>query len=157
MPMQSTSASAKRRPFVVPRPESTPESKLAQFSNRILRLSPWLIALFFAVLVLLCNAALDWFLLRHHDSPISLVEISDVVSALIAGVLFFKVAQYHRERQRALRQRLEIISEMNHHIRNALEVISLLAHTSKDQEHVQEVRESVDRITWALKEVLPKM
>jgi hypothetical protein len=39
---------------------------------------------------------------------------------LIAGVLVFRLLQYERDRREQVRQRLEIIAEMNHHVRNAL-------------------------------------
>lgn len=134
-----------------------PESYLARFFNRVVDLNPWLLALLFSAFAFFSNAGLDWYMLKHHKSTVSTVEISDVVSAVLAGALFLKVAQYRRERRRAVRQRLETIGDMNHHIRNALEIISLSAHTSTDQQHVKEIRDSVDRITWALKEILPKM
>jgi signal transduction histidine kinase len=133
------------------------ESRLSQFVNRFLLLSPWLLAVVFSLFVFVCNAALDWYMLHHHQSTVRTVQISDVISAVIAGLLFWKVAQYRRERRRALRQRLEMIGEMNHHIRNALEVIALSAHTSTDQQHMTDIRNSVDRINWALKEILPRM
>jgi two-component sensor histidine kinase len=56
-----------------------------------------------------------------------------------------------------LRQRLEVIAEMNHHVRNALQVISLSTYSSADQKQLAAIKESVNRIQWALREVLPKM
>jgi uncharacterized protein with HEPN domain len=96
-------------------------------------------------------------MLQHHESTLRTVEVSDILVSVVAGVLFLKVAQNRRERRRAVLQRLELIGEMNHHIRNALEVISLSAHTSAYQRHMQGIRDAVNRINWALKEILPKM
>jgi hypothetical protein len=146
----------KKRPFVVPRRQNSTESLLSRVSDRVGRLNPWLLGLLFTGFVFLSNAGLDFYMLHHHESTLATVEISDIISALVAGALFLKVAQLRRERQRAIQQRLEIISDMNHHIRNALEIISLSAHTSTDQVHVAQIRDSVDRITWALKEILPR-
>ncbi len=146
-----------KKPFVVARRENDSESALARLLNRALDLSPWLSAALFAAFLLVCNAGLDWYMLTHHQSSFTTIEVSDGLSAAVAGILFWRVAVYRRERRRLLRQRLEIIGDMNHHIRNALEVISLSAHTSSDEQYVTQIRESVDRITWALKEILPKI
>ncbi len=152
-----SSADTQNRPDVVPQSQQTSGTALSRLINRIIELNPWLLTALFTAFVFMCNAGLDWYMLKHHESTLSTVEASDVLSALVAGLLFSKIAQYRRARRLALRQRLEVIGDMNHHIRNALEVISLSAHTSNDQQNVKQIRESVDRITWALKEILPKM
>lgn len=152
-----SSAHSQKPPVVLAQGQRTSGSVLSRLSNWIVELNPWVLTAVFIVFVFVCNAGLDWYMLKHHESTLSTVEVSDVLSALIAGLLFLKIAQYRRARRLALRQRLEIIGDMNHHIRNALEVISLSAYTSKDQQNVQQIRESVDRITWALKEILPKI
>ncbi len=121
--------------------------------------SPWkLVAVSFlaAVLVFLIGAALDWFVLREQESRRLAIEVSDFVAGLVAGVLVFRLLQYERERRRQLRQRLELIAEMNHHVRNALQVISLSAYSYADQQQLAAVKDSVNRIQWALKEILPK-
>jgi hypothetical protein len=43
---------------------------------------------------------------------------------------------------------------MNHHIRNALQVITY-ATAADTEESVELIRDSVERIEWALREVLP--
>ena len=45
---------------------------------------------------------------------------------------------------------------MNHQDRNALENIQLTAYLSHDQQLISEIQVSVQRIDWALREVLPK-
>ena len=50
---------------------------------------------------------------------------------------------------------LRTISEMNHHIRNSLQVITYATATQRDSESVEMIRSSVERIEWALREVLP--
>ena len=44
---------------------------------------------------------------------------------------------------------------MNHHIRNALQVIAYANLTSDKDESVELIHRSVERIEWALREVLP--
>jgi hypothetical protein len=43
---------------------------------------------------------------------------------------------------------------MNHHIRNALGAISLTADSIQNQQSVQVISESVNRIEWTLREVM---
>jgi hypothetical protein len=50
---------------------------------------------------------------------------------------------------------MQVIAEMNHHIRNALTPISLLADATENQQLVQVISDGVDRIDWALREILP--
>jgi hypothetical protein len=43
---------------------------------------------------------------------------------------------------------------MNHHVRNALQTISYLPYTDQAKQ-VQLIQQSVNRIQWALQEILP--
>ena len=116
------------------------------------------IALMFALFVFCSSLALDYILLVHRDSPVATVEVSDALAALLAGVLFYKILDAGRRRRKLILQRLETIDQMNHHIRNALQVISFTVHSN--QEHSKEVANidrAVKRIQWALSEILPKM
>jgi signal transduction histidine kinase len=110
-----------------------------------------------ALLVFLIAAGLDWVVLHENESRRIAISVSDTLAALIAGMLVFRLLQYERDRRRRLRQRLEIIAEMNHHVRNALQVISLSTYSSADQQQLAAIKESVNRIQWALREILPKM
>ena len=116
------------------------------------------ISLLFALFVFCSSLALDYILLVHRDSPVATVEVSDALAALLAGVLFYKILDAGRRRRKLILQRLETIDQMNHHIRNALQVISFSVHAN--QEHAKEVSNidrAVNRIQWALREILPKM
>jgi hypothetical protein len=59
-----------------------------------------------------------------------------------------------------MRARITTIAEMNHHIRNALQVIKILVAYPPDavqrSRQVKLINESVERVEWALREVLPK-
>lgn len=126
-------------------------------STAVSRWNPWALALIFGIFLFISNAAFDTLLMRSHNSTLSMLEVSDGLSAAIGALLFLKIAFDSRQRRRALKQRLDTIREMNHHIRNALEVIALSAYTSRDQQNMQAIRDSVQRINWALSEILPKM
>ncbi len=80
--------------------------------------------------------------------------LDDLLLGVAAG---FIVLWYERLRTRALLQRLVIIREMNHHVRNALQVVIYAAAAHKDDDLAEQVREAVRRIDWALKEVLPEL
>jgi hypothetical protein len=118
----------------------------------------FLFAVLFALFVFASSLVLDDILLVHHDSPLATVEISDALAGVLAGVLFFKVLSAGQARRRLVLQRLETISEMNHHIRNALQVISLTVHSKKEQaDEVANIDRAVNRIEWTLRELLPKI
>ncbi len=59
-----------------------------------------------------------------------------------------------------IRQRMQTVAELNHHIRNALQVIKFWGVQHQNcrltDEQIQLMKDSVDRIEWALREVLPR-
>jgi hypothetical protein len=89
---------------------------------------------------------------RHFGLEKDLLYVNDIISALIIGLLVFT---YERRRQRRIRQRLEIIQLMNHHVRNALQVIAFTPHTQQREENIAQIDDAVKRIEWALREILP--
>jgi two-component sensor histidine kinase len=73
---------------------------------------------------------------------------------IIAGWLVFR---YETRRNRYLQERLDTIAEVNHHVRNALQVISYSATEARLTGDVaSRLEESSQRIQWALREVLGK-
>ena len=100
--------------------------------------------------------SLGWFLdrfLQHAGLNSRTITIDDLLIAVLVGLL---VLFYEERRRRALIEKLRTIELMNHHVRNALQVIAT-AHYARDLENqIRIVSESVQRIEWALKEVLPK-
>jgi hypothetical protein len=78
---------------------------------------------------------------------------------LVFGLVFAWLATkfvggvYRNRRER--RARLNFIWARNHQIRGAVEGITPLAHPSKTQQSIRVIREEVERIEWALKEILP--
>jgi len=110
-----------------------------------------------AVIVFLVGAGLDWFVLHENASRTVAISVSDTLAAVIAGVLVYRLLQYERDRRAQLRQRLEIIAEMNHHVRNALQLISFSGYSTDSEQQLEHIRQGVNRIQWALQEVLPKL
>src|SRR6185312_13836769 len=60
----------------------------------------------------------------EHD----LLYLNDLISAAFIGLL---IVIYENRRRKRLRERLEIIELMNHHVRNALQLIALSPHASQ--------------------------
>lgn len=81
--------------------------------------------------------------------------VAEGLSALIVGLLAARLFRRTIERRHMVALRLQVIEAMNHHIRNALDVISLSTHTSHDMQSVAVISEAIDRIDWALREILP--
>ena len=109
-----------------------------------------------AGLIFVVSVTADLILLHGHEPARLTIEISDAISALVIGLLSFKIIRLQQQRRDYVRQKLEVIADMNHHVRNALQVISLSTHGG-DQQEIVAVRESVNRIQWALRELLPKI
>jgi hypothetical protein len=82
--------------------------------------------------------------------------LAEGLSALIVSCLIAKLAHITRQEHRLTVARMQVIAEMNHHIRNALTPISLSAHITDNQELIRAISEGVDRIDWALREILPR-
>jgi hypothetical protein len=61
---------------------------------------------------------------------------------------------YRNRKQRSVR--LNFICARSHLIRGALDGITPLAHPVKNQQSIRVIREEVDKIEWALKEILPR-
>ncbi|MGB2606299.1 MAG: hypothetical protein WBC78_22020 [Candidatus Sulfotelmatobacter sp.] len=81
--------------------------------------------------------------------------LAETFSALLVSLLTAKLVQITRERHRLTMARMQVIAEMNHHIRNALSPISLLDDTENQQLN-RVISDAVDRIDWALREILPR-
>jgi hypothetical protein len=82
--------------------------------------------------------------------------LAEAFSALIVTCLVARLAQMAREQYRATIARVQVIDEMNHHIRNALAPIALAADVIENQHLIRLISEGVDRIDWALREILPR-
>lgn len=113
-------------------------------------------ALLATLLTFVITSLADWLMLRQHESARLTIEISDGLAAVAIGALSFQIFRLQQQRQQRLRRRLELIADMNHHVRNALQVIAFSTE-GKNEEEIATIRESVNRIQWALTELLPKL
>ncbi|MGA7929192.1 MAG: hypothetical protein WCA20_24735 [Candidatus Sulfotelmatobacter sp.] len=82
--------------------------------------------------------------------------LAEGLSAFIMGCLIAKLANINRRQRRLTIARMQVIAEMNHHIRNALTSISLSVYVTENQQLIRVISKGVERIDWALREVLPR-
>lgn len=78
--------------------------------------------------------------------------VDNLLTAVLAGLVVFI---YEYRRSRYMHQRLRIIAAMNHHVRNALQSILWSPYAQDSQDQIRKVQDSVNRIEWALREILP--
>lgn len=92
----------------------------------------------------------------HHQgaSALPMIAGSNALAAAVTALLVVRISYGAIERREALRQRLHAIADINHHIRNGLEVIQLSAHRTEDQRAVLAISNGVERIEWTLREIL---
>jgi len=116
-----------------------------------------LVALCLLVVVLVWMVGYGFDRLLAHDgvTRIDILLITNGLTGIVAGLLFYSLTNYERLRRNLIRNRLRTIAEMNHHIRNSLQVITYANATGKTSESMEMIRSSVERIEWALREVLP--
>ncbi len=100
------------------------------------------------------NLALDFVVWGAAHSPVTGYVISDGVAAVIAALFVLKIIGFANERREGVRRRLRMIEEMNHHVRNALEAIQMSAQLTRDRDAISIITDEVNRIEWALREVL---
>ena len=74
-------------------------------------------------LIYMGGGVLDWFVTRQYLPRISLM-LSGAAVSLAVALLVFKILTDVQRRYQAMVHRLQRIEELNHHIRNALQVIA---------------------------------
>ncbi len=104
------------------------------------------------LLVWIVGFGFDRVLAKDGVTRTDILLTSNFLTGLVAGLLFYSLSNYDRLRRKLVEERLRTIAEMNHHIRNALQVIT---YATAQSASVDLIRNSVERIEWALREVLP--
>jgi hypothetical protein len=109
----------------------------------------------FAGFVVFGTAAMwEWIATREGWLLLPMALVSDVFAGALSGIFIFAVLRNTRERRLAMLQRLKAIREMNHEIRNALELIQLSAYSTHHQQAIATITNAVDRIQWTLREIV---
>jgi hypothetical protein len=121
------------------------------------RMPAWCLALLLGGVVLLSATGLDFLLEKRSKAFLGNIDASAVMAAVIAALLFYRMLWQERERRKGIRRRLETIRDMNHHIRNAVHTIALTSYIPQNEETVKALDDSLYRVDWALREILPKL
>lgn len=79
---------------------------------------------------------------------------SDFLEALIAAVLSGAALLRAEAKNRELRVRMQIVEDVNHHVRNALTSIVFSASLREDSDLNEQVSDACARIDWVLSDVL---
>jgi signal transduction histidine kinase len=90
--------------------------------------------------------------LHQHAERLLVTIVSNALIGVGVGLL---VLLYERRQRQNMIRKLEVIRMMNHHVRNSLQVISFAASVPQQEELGNNLRDAVERIEWALREVLP--
>jgi hypothetical protein len=131
-------------------------ARLQQLWLSMLTRNLWPIAGVVGLVMFVASVGFDLILLKHQETPAAIV-ISNGLVALLAATLVFTLLAYGREQRRLVMERMEALNEVNHHIRNALQALAFTAGALQGTKEGVTVNESIQRIQWALLEVLPKV
>ena len=118
------------------------------------RLQIWISALAIGLLVFILALSLQWVIYDRFLHEFGIRIVGSLIAAVIAIVLVETLAMRSREQRKREIERLKTIALLNHHIRNALQAIVGYSGTSNSTDAI---RTSVERIEWALGEVLPEL
>jgi hypothetical protein len=121
-------------------------------SNR----DPRLLSLGLFFFVALLGFLFDRLLVVEGLGRTAALLLTNSLTAATTAVAFYRYELQRKQEQDAVRERMQVISEMNHHVRNALQVITFFGAQQKDRDSVALIRDSVERIEWTLREVLPR-
>ena len=107
------------------------------------------------LLVTVSGYSFDRMLNRDGVSRKVITGTSNALTGLVVAGLFLELTRNVQNRRRLVQARLEVIADMNHHIRNALQVLTYGTARHENENETEMMRESIQRIEWALREVLP--
>jgi hypothetical protein len=107
------------------------------------------------LLVTALGYGFDRMLYRDGVNHKFITAASSALTGLVVAGLFVQLARAQQHRRHLVQARLEVIADMNHHIRNALQVLSYGTATHGKKTETEMMRDSIERIEWALREVLP--
>jgi hypothetical protein len=98
----------------------------------------------------------DKLLIREGIPRLDLLLFSNLLTGIVAGFISVQSRIRELDKQQLTRERLAKIAEMNHHIRNALQVVTFYAASPENSKAVGTIKDAIHRIEWTLEEVLTK-
>lgn len=124
--------------------------------DRAGRKTLWLVAIAFAFVSFFSKEILYVFIVSdvgRRDER----YLAEAISSVLLGFLLGKFLESAYELRQSMVARVQVAAELNHHIRNALQVIAFHCREQEmPQQAIQQIRDSVNRVDWALREVLPR-
>jgi hypothetical protein len=103
-----------------------------------------------AVALFVLGAIMDAYEEWNHIHGL-LLYVDDLLVGILAGMMVFV---YEERRHRMMSDKIRVIDEMNHHVRNALQAIAISTHV-EEAEKIGMLDDACKRIEWALREILP--
>jgi hypothetical protein len=92
-------------------------------------------------------------LIRNMGIRLEATLIEELLTGFLMGlVICFIYEAFRRQYQRRLKS---AVDELNHHVRNSMQVILLQHALNPDCKH-ENLAEVMERVDWALREVIPK-
>lgn len=93
----------------------------------------------------------------YVKSPSLALAIDSVtIALLIAAIAGVEVEAVHHRRRKVIDD-IRVVRELNHHVRNALQIIQYASRLPEQRQQVVIIDESVARIDATLKELFPQM
>jgi hypothetical protein len=111
-----------------------------------------LLALTVGILAVAASFGFDWI----TYGAIRRVYASDLLEAAVAAIFSGVALHKLQARRRELLTRMQIVEDVNHHVRNALASVVLSASLREDEELNALVKDACERIDWVLNDVLPQ-
>jgi signal transduction histidine kinase len=103
--------------------------------------------------VFIVATVIEWFGQEQGWSHFNMLLASNSGAGLLAGLFVLKIMVHAAERRERMQRNLQAIGDLNHEIRNALEVIQLSARYMEHREAVEQITYSVERIARVLREM----
>jgi hypothetical protein len=98
-------------------------------------------------------AGIHWFLVPHEQLLLTHIMLGDLIAALTTMIVCLAIQLRQEEVHFAnAMSRAAIVSELNHHVRNAVFPLCLYVQKLGDKDASQVANEAVERINIALKE-----
>ena len=120
--------------------------------RKITSLRAYLFAIAAGIATFAVVYGIDFFLARIN-LPAETTVLDDAILAVL--VAFIVIGIQRQSELREHRHKIAVIAEMNHHIRNALQIIMYTSSTVSDRNEADRLRDAAKRIEWALRVILP--
>lgn len=114
------------------------------------------VATILALLVFIAGLLLDALMIQWGLPRADALVVSNLLTGGVAGVAYWILMIQESKRRAAAMRHIQVIAEMNHHVRNALQVIVYYC-SQMEQQPRDEMQHAVERIKWSLTAILPQI